>query len=262
MDPQRLKDVFERLEALDDRLGHRLRARGGPSRGSLEQVEDRVRDLARFPELVWLECWYWVPPLALGLAIAAAGGLRLAVGGYLLGIVVLWHATFTINSLAHRWGTRPYPTGDSSRNNALLALLTFGEGWHNNHHAHPVSVRHGMAWYEIDLNWYGIWALQKLGLARHVYKLTVNNLPPRPVHEGAAVSTGPLLIHSPPVQAVREPLHPQIVSLALLKVAQAPAASEDDRHPGEPLEGVLADDDLTWRNSRPASDRKYCCRSV
>jgi len=61
-----------------------------------------------------------------------------------------------------------------------VALLTFGEGWHNNHHAHPVSARHGLKWYEIDINWYGIWALKKLGLARHVYKIRLNHLPPKP----------------------------------------------------------------------------------
>ncbi len=127
---------------------------------------DRVRDLARFRELVWLERWYWVPSLALGLAIAAAGGLRLAVGGYLLGIVVLWHATFTINSLAHRWGTRPYPTRDGSRNNALLALLTFGEGWHNNHHHAPSSARQGFRWWQLDLTWLALVLLERIGVVR------------------------------------------------------------------------------------------------
>jgi stearoyl-CoA desaturase (delta-9 desaturase) len=67
-----------------------------------------------------------------------------------------------------------------STNNLLVALLTFGEGWHNNHHAHPVSARHGLKWYEIDMNWYGIWALKKMGLARHVYKVRLENLPPKP----------------------------------------------------------------------------------
>ncbi|HEY6098550.1 MAG TPA: acyl-CoA desaturase, partial [Anaeromyxobacter sp.] len=99
-----------------------------------EAHTERVKDLARFPELVWLERWYWVPPAAIAAVLLAAGGPRLAVGGYALGLVALWHATFTINSLAHRFGTRRFETGDDSRNNAWLALLTFGEGWHNNHH--------------------------------------------------------------------------------------------------------------------------------
>ena len=127
---------------------------------------DRVKDFARYPELLWLERWYWVPPLVLGAMLAAAGGLRLAVGGYLLGVVTLYHATFTINSLAHRWGTRPYPTGDGSRNNALLALLTFGEGWHNNHHFSPSSARQGFVWWQLDLTWLALRALERLGLVR------------------------------------------------------------------------------------------------
>jgi stearoyl-CoA desaturase (delta-9 desaturase) len=127
---------------------------------------DRVRDLARFPELVWLERWYWVPPVAVGVAVAALGGARLLVGGYLLGLILLWHATFAINSLAHLWGTRPYPTGDDSRNNALLALLTFGEGWHNNHHRHPSSARQGFRWWQLDLTWLALRLLERVGVVR------------------------------------------------------------------------------------------------
>jgi stearoyl-CoA desaturase (delta-9 desaturase) len=85
-----------------------------------------------------------------------------------------------VNSITHMWGTRRFATRDLSTNNFAIALLTFGEGWHNNHHAHPVSARHGLAWYEIDTNWYVIWVMQKLGLARHVYKITLENLPPKP----------------------------------------------------------------------------------
>ncbi|HSB19079.1 MAG TPA: acyl-CoA desaturase, partial [Anaeromyxobacteraceae bacterium] len=116
----------------------------------------RVRDLARFPELRWLDRFHGIPPLLLGLAALAAGGWRLAVGGYLLGVVLLHHATFCINSLSHLWGTRPYPTGDRSRNNALLALITFGEGWHNNHHHCPGSARQGFHWWQADLTWYAL----------------------------------------------------------------------------------------------------------
>jgi sn-1 stearoyl-lipid 9-desaturase len=86
-----------------------------------------------------------------------------------------------VNSVTHLWGSRRFATKDQSTNNLLVALLTFGEGWHNNHHAHPVSARHGLKWYEVDMNWYGIWALKKLGLARHVYKVDLERLPPKPV---------------------------------------------------------------------------------
>ena len=74
------------------------------------------------------------------------------------------------------WGYRNYQTDDSSRNNLIIGFLSNGEGWHNNHHAHPVSARHGLKWYEFDLNWYAIWILQKLGLARRVYRVKLSEL--------------------------------------------------------------------------------------
>ena len=100
--------------------------------------------------------------------------------GIFLRTVVGLHATWLVNSVTHTWGSRRFVTKDMSTNNWWVALLTFGEGWHNNHHAHPVSARHGIAWYEVDLNWYGIWALKKLGLARHIYKVKLSNLPAKP----------------------------------------------------------------------------------
>src|SRR5262249_40384259 len=84
--------------------------------------------------------------------------------------------TWMVNSITHTWGSRRFATRDLSTNNWWVALLTFGEGWHNNHHAHPVSARHGIAWYEVDLNWYGIWVLKKIGLARHVYRVKLSEL--------------------------------------------------------------------------------------
>ena len=79
--------------------------------------------------------------------------------------VIGLHSTWLVNSATHMWGTQRFSTGDTSRNSFWVALLTFGEGWHNNHHAHPQAARHGLAWYELDLNWYGISALRTLGLA-------------------------------------------------------------------------------------------------
>jgi stearoyl-CoA desaturase (delta-9 desaturase) len=86
------------------------------------------------------------------------------VWGFFVSTVLLFHATVTINSLAHRFGSRRYATRDDSRNNWLLALLTFGEGWHNNHHHFPGAVRQGVAWWELDLTWYGLRAMAALGL--------------------------------------------------------------------------------------------------
>ena len=101
----------------------------------------------------------------------SAGRRRLAVRalGRLPAHVLGLHVTWLVNSATHMWGSRRYETRDDSRNNWWVALLTGGEGWHNNHHAHPVSARHGLAWYEFDPNYYAIWLLEKLGLARKVY---------------------------------------------------------------------------------------------
>lgn len=139
-------------------VGWVLSNRANDVRGEL------VRDLARLPEIRWIDRWYLLPPACVGAAFLAAGGLPLLVGGYLLGVVALFHATAAINSLAHLWGTRRYATGDGSRNNLLLALLTFGEGWHNNHHHRPSAARQGVRWWEVDLTWYALRALAAAGV--------------------------------------------------------------------------------------------------
>lgn len=94
--------------------------------------------------------------------------------GVCLRVVVGLHATWMVNSVTHMWGSRRFPTGDDSRNNWWVALVTFGEGWHNNHHAHPTSARHGLAWYEFDISWIQIRILQFLGIARSVRAVTVD----------------------------------------------------------------------------------------
>ena len=132
-----------------------------------------VPDLARYPELRFLDRYDVLAPAALALALYAAGGLPYVVWGFCLSTVALWHATFAINSLAHRYGTRRYATRDDSRNNLWLALLTFGEGWHNNHHHFPGSARQGFFWWEIDLTWYGLKLLAALGLVRELRPVPV-----------------------------------------------------------------------------------------
>lgn len=126
----------------------------------------RVADFARFPELRWLDRHPTLPTVGFGAAIWLAGGGPAFVWGYLLATVLLYHATFAINSLAHVWGSRPYPTRDDSRNNPLLALLTLGEGWHNNHHYCRSSCRQGVRWWEIDLTYLGLRTLAAVGIAR------------------------------------------------------------------------------------------------
>jgi stearoyl-CoA desaturase (delta-9 desaturase) len=137
----------------------------------------RVRDLERYPELRWLDRYDILVPVALAVTVFGLGVVleRLAPGlgtdrwqmllwGFFISTVACYHATYTINSLAHVLGRRRYPTGDDSRNNALLALLTFGEGWHNNHHHYPNAARQGFFWWEIDLTYYALRVLAALGL--------------------------------------------------------------------------------------------------
>jgi len=136
-----------------------------------------VPDLAKDPFHVWITKYHYVPIITVGAILFAVGGLPFLMWGIFLRTVVLLHFTWMVNSVTHLWGSRRFATRDQSTNNLWVALVTFGEGWHNNHHAHPVSARHGLKWYEIDLNWYGIWALKKLKLARHVYRVKLSELP-------------------------------------------------------------------------------------
>jgi stearoyl-CoA desaturase (delta-9 desaturase) len=137
-----------------------------------------VRDLARYKELVWLNRHPYLPAALLALASWLIAGMPGLVVGFCCSTVAVWHATFSINSLAHVVGRRRYVTGDESRNNWLLALLTMGEGWHNNHHAYQVSVRQGFRWWEYDPTYYGLRALSWIGV---VWDLHV---PPKAVVRG------------------------------------------------------------------------------
>lgn len=126
----------------------------------------RVPDLTRYPELMWLDRQRFMPGLVLGFAVWALCGWSGLFGGFVLSTVVLYHATFAINSLAHVVGRQRYLTGDDSRNNWWLALLTLGEGWHNNHHYFMASTRQGFFWWEIDVTYYLLRGLAALGLVR------------------------------------------------------------------------------------------------
>jgi stearoyl-CoA desaturase (delta-9 desaturase) len=127
---------------------------------------DQIPDLAKFPELRFLNQWHLLPGIAMGLALFALGGLPAFFWGFCLSTVLLWHGTFTINSLSHVFGTRRYETTDTSRNNPLLAIITLGEGWHNNHHMYMVSARQGFYWWELDMSYYALKALSWIGIAR------------------------------------------------------------------------------------------------
>ena len=124
-----------------------------------------VPDLRKDKFHTWISEWHWVPITTLGVILFLIGGLPLVLWGIFLRTVIGLHATWLVNSATHMWGKRRFLTTDDSKNSFWVAMLTYGEGWHNNHHAHPQSARHGLAWYEFDVNWYGICALRALGLA-------------------------------------------------------------------------------------------------
>jgi stearoyl-CoA desaturase (delta-9 desaturase) len=146
-------------------------------------------DLTRDPVHVWLSKYHWVALTATGLLQIAlgtfltghlSGGLSMMLWGTFLRVTLGLHATWLVNSATHLFGKRRFETRDDSRNNWWVALLTGGEGWHNNHHAHPVSARHGLTWYEFDINYYCIWVLSKLGLAEKVQIAKFDPKNPKP----------------------------------------------------------------------------------
>jgi len=147
-----------------------------------------VPDLARDRFHNWISKYHWLPLVGTGVLLFSGGALQ---GGWVSGVaMVLWgvflrvtiglHTTWLVNSATHLWGSRRFSTRDDSRNSWWVALLSGGEGWHNNHHAHPVSARHGLRWFEIDPNFYGIWLLSKVGLAKHIRVAQFDRADPRP----------------------------------------------------------------------------------
>ncbi len=127
---------------------------------------DRVKDLARYPELRWLDRFHAVPVVAYATLLWAVGGVPWLLWGYFVSTVLLWHGTFLVNSLAHVVGRRRYETSDGSRNSLLIALATMGEGWHNNHHHYQSTANQGWFWWEVDVSWYALRALAALGIVR------------------------------------------------------------------------------------------------
>lgn len=157
---------------------------------------DKIKDFTKYPELRFLNRFHLLPPTLLGLAVFLYGGWSALWIGFFLSTVILYHGTFTINSLSHVFGSRRYQTTDTSRNSLLLALLTLGEGWHNNHHHYQGSANQGFFWWEVDISYYVLKALSWVGLVRDLKKppathLTRNLIPkpgsvPEPVVAEAA----------------------------------------------------------------------------
>jgi stearoyl-CoA desaturase (delta-9 desaturase) len=155
---------------------------GEPQHNNTELTGKYAPDLAKDPFHVWLTKFHWVPLTLLGAGLYLAGGWNWVLWGVFLRTTLGLHSTWLVNSATHLWGGRRFQTTDDSRNNWWVAMLTFGEGWHNNHHAHPTSAAHGLAWYELDLTYLHIRALQMLGLASNVHRVRVDD---EPVEEAA-----------------------------------------------------------------------------
>ncbi len=158
----------------------------------------KVRDFAKYPELVFLNRHWGLPPTILGFAVWLWLGWSGLLIGFMLSTVILWHGTFTINSLSHVFGYQKYETGDDSRNNWFLAIITMGEGWHNNHHYYQSSCRQGFEWWQYDFTYYILKAMSFVGLVWDIreppakvvagdYRKTKRRGPlPAPGHEAEA----------------------------------------------------------------------------
>jgi len=165
---------------------------------------DKIKDFSKYPELRFFEKTDLVLVVALGFVMYFVFGSNALFWGFFVPIVLAWHVTFCINSLAHVLGTRRYATSDDSRNNPALALLAFGEGWHNNHHHYQRSARQGFYWWEIDISYYVLKLLEAVhivwdveGVPRHIRDQTT--APSRERVQGLATQSSDA---SPTVQVV------------------------------------------------------------
>lgn len=149
-----------------------------------EPLYNKIGDFAKYPELKWLDRFHVVPPIIGGVLLGYFGGAGALVVGGFLSTLFVYHGTFVINSLAHVFGSRRYATSDTSRNSMILALLTCGEGWHNNHHHFQASARQGFRWWEIDLSFYVLRLLAVLRVVRDLKEPPAKALTRRLISEG------------------------------------------------------------------------------
>jgi len=149
---------------------------GETNHNNTRMMSKYAPDLAKHKFYIWLNNWHWVPMVALGVILLGIGGWPLMFWGVFLRVVVGLHATWLVNSATHMWGGRRFNTRDDSRNNWWVALMTFGEGWHNNHHAHPTSARHGLAWYEFDPSWISLKIMRFFGIAKSIKVAKLNSV--------------------------------------------------------------------------------------
>ena len=162
-----------------------------------ETLNKYVPDLMRDKGHRLISRFYFAPLVVSAIILFLLGGWPMVVWGVFLRVVIGWHTTWFVNSLSHMYGSRPFKTADDSTNNWFVALLTFGEGWHNNHHAHPASARHGLRWYQFDLNWITLRVLKTIGLADN-FRL------PRPAAPGRQpqITRGPMMNMDEAAEAV------------------------------------------------------------
>ncbi len=145
---------------------------------------EAIEDFAKYPELRFLTKHDWIAPWSLGLACYLIGGWSALLIGFFLSTALLWHGTFLVNSISHVIGTRRYVTTDTSRNNAVVAFLTLGEGWHNNHHHLPTSARQGFFWWEFDVSYYVLRAMAAVHLVSDLKTPTAEQLRSSRVRDG------------------------------------------------------------------------------
>ncbi len=127
-------------------------------------IQTKMKDFYKHGEIRWLEKYHWFPGVLMALACYFTGGVPGLLWGFIVSTIAVYHGTFMVNSVCHLFGTRRFNTDDGSRNNWFVALLTFGEGWHNNHHHDKNSARQGIKWWEYDISYYGLWTLSKMGI--------------------------------------------------------------------------------------------------
>jgi fatty-acid desaturase len=147
---------------------------GEANHSNTRKMSKYAPDLAKHRFYVWLNNYHWIPMVMLGILLYAIAGFPLVLWGICLRVVFGLHTTWLVNSATHMWGSRRFATHDDSRNNWLVASLTFGEGWHNNHHAYPSSARHGLAWYEFDPSWIQIKMLKVLHVAQWIREAKIS----------------------------------------------------------------------------------------
>jgi len=150
---------------------------GDTHHNNTELMAKYAPDLAADPFYRRLNTYHYLPLIVLGVAMLALGGWPLVYWTIFFRVCFGLHATWLVNSATHMWGSRRFNTHDDSRNSWWVALLTFGEGWHNNHHAHPVSARHGLAWYEFDVSWITLRALDAIGVVRDLKVAKIRRVP-------------------------------------------------------------------------------------